>query len=147
MILISFLNKLDSLALGGAKTSFDGVDILDVSGTKIDMPYVSVIDEGSFPDEDFEYNGVEVRKFIVNCYDVRLADVVALAKAIMYNGGTPQQALGMDNGQLSDNGFQKFMSCIRTTDKYSREDRLDSGTQFVHKCEIKYDVKTSIGQS
>lgn len=147
MILISFLNKLNSLSLNGAKVFFDGVDIVNSSGVPVGMPYVNVEDQGATPDYEFELNGEEVRKIVVHCYSTKLADVVALANSIMYNGGTPQDALGMDHGTLADSPPQRFMSCTRTFGKFSKESGMDSGTKFVHKCEIHYDVKTSVGAS
>lgn len=139
----SVITKWSSLAFSGkpAKLWFDGVPLRDGAVT-VDLPTVELVDNGTAPEYDFEYNPIETTEITFVVRATTLAEADSIAAGIRYNGGAVNAGLGYDFGTLTITG-QRVMKIERTREQRSRE-TSDRGPEAlpIHRIDLDYSVQT-----
>lgn len=152
-VISATLAYYDTLSFSGRPgIYFDEAPAKTSGGAALTPPYVVLKDDGTTPDYTEEFVPVETTRVRFLVYAKQLADAVAVAAGIKYDGGTAVQRQGFDfvapadfpltaaAGVLLDGGF------VRTKERRSVvPDRLDGSR--VHLVELSYTVVTRIGNS
>lgn len=152
-VISSILTYYDSLSFSGRPgIYFDEAPAKTTAGAALTPPYVVLKDDGTTPDYTEEFVPVETTRVRFLVYAKQLADAVAVAAGIKYDGGTAVARQGFDfvtpadfpldaaAGSLLDGGF------VRTKERRSVvPDRLDGSR--VHLVELSYTVVVRIGNS
>lgn len=152
-VISATLTYYDTLSFSGRPgIYFDEAPAKTSGGAALTPPYVVLKDDGTTPDYTEEFVPVETTRVRFLVYAKGLADAVAVAAGIKYDGGTAVQRQGFDfvapddfpltasAGVLLDGGF------VRTREKRSVvSDRLDGSR--VHLVELSYTVVTRVGNS
>ena len=152
-VISATLAYYDTLSFSGRPgIYFDEAPAKTSGGAALTPPYVVLKDDGTTPDYTEEFVPVETTRVRFLVYAKGLADAVAVAAGIKYDGGTAVARQGFDfvppadfpldaaAGILLDGGF------VRTKERRSVvPDRLDGSR--VHLVELSYTVVVRIGNS
>lgn len=152
-VISATLAYYDTLSFSGRPgIYFDEAPAKTSGGAALTPPYVVLKDDGTTPDYTEEFVPVETTRVRFLVYAKGLADAVAVAAGIKYDGGTAVARQGFDfvppadfpldaaAGSLLDGGF------VRTKERRSVvPDRLDGSR--VHLVELSYTVVVRIGNS
>lgn len=97
-LIAAVMEKYESLTFAGAdqaRVFFD--EKPQLTTVQILPPYAVLTDGGMNPEYTFEYVPVETTGFTLTLYAGSLAEIDAMVNVVRFNGGTPQQHLGLDN--------------------------------------------------
>ena len=112
-----------------------------VNGSQVYPPYVVLKDQGQVPSYvEFERSTLEVCNFAFEVYDYTLADVDTAVTAIALNGGTRDQALGLDYGTLADLSSPRGTHQVLRTRETRSLAGYDREGRRVHVCRLEYRV-------
>jgi hypothetical protein len=132
---------------------FGEAALRDGSGVAVRLPLCVVEDLGSEPQFEMEYEGPEVTKVQVSAYAVTLADIDAIAIALKYANGSPDDQLGLDFGTIAAivggvGPYLTFNECRRVSERRERVHvEFTNTAQIVHKVTLTYDVTCNISEN
>lgn len=116
----------------------------DGTPTAIAPPYSVIKDKGTSFSYTFEYVPIETTKIDLELYTNSLADVDAMIDVVRFNGGTPQQKLGLDNttSLVLTNGRYNIEVGLKNIVRSLESQRGVTGS-LVYKAVMSYEVEAS----
>lgn len=127
-----------------ARIWFDEKPNTNGAPTSITPPYAVLEDKGTSFVYTFEYVPTETTKIDLTLYANSLADVDAMIDVVRFNGGTPQQRLGLDNttSLVLTNGRYNISVSLSNIVRSLESQRGVTGS-LVYKAVMSYEVEAS----
>lgn len=143
---------LSLASLSSVPVYFGEAAVRDGSGVVVRPPFCVVEDLGSEPQFEMEYEGLDITKVSISAYAVTLAEIDAIAIALKYANGTPDDLLGLDFGTVVALGgvgpYLTFVECRRVSERRERVDlQYTNAAQIVHKVTLTYEVTCRITEN
>lgn len=113
----------------------------DGSGNAVVPPYVVLVDEGTVPEYDFEYNPIETTRVRFEVYALGLALADAIASGIRYDGGAVAAQAGMDFASSLPLTGMTLKEVVREREVRSVEKARDGSATDVYRVSMTYRVQ------
>jgi hypothetical protein len=122
---------------------FDGVPQTDAGGLTQELPYVNLVDEGTTPEFDFEYNPIETTRFRLEVWANTLTTVDLLLIGLKYGSTGATAGGGYDFATFTITGQQE-MECRRTEERRSQAPQVDAEGKQAYMGTLNYEVQAKV---